>query len=86
MRRLIAATLLAFAMTAAQAADPTYQDKFAQYVEFGWSPEEICAGLTRWFGKTFEIEDYNGERFVIRISRAPDMSVWLYETIGKLPP
>lgn len=82
---MVAATILSLTLCfSAVQAEPTYADKFAEYVAAGWPPHEIIAGLKRWFGIPFEIVIYNGEAYVQLVLRRDDFSVYRLETIGKL--
>lgn len=81
-----AAFILALALRFGAAhAGPTYYEKFDEYVGYGWPPEEIVAGLTRWFGWNFELDTFNEETYVRLVLRNPDLSIYRLETIGKVP-
>jgi hypothetical protein len=61
-----------------------HEAKLAEYIGYGWSDDEIIAGLRRWFGWTFEVSP--GGRDVMIIWRRPDGTVYYLQKIGTLPP
>ena len=85
MRRLLAAFLLSAAAAVAHAEAPTYAEKFEAYVAAGWPPDQVVAGLQRWFGTHFELVTITGETYVQLVLRRPDHSIYQLEIIGKLP-
>jgi hypothetical protein len=87
MRALLLALVLVAGRCAAEDWAPLdtrpHEAKLAEYIGYGWSRDEIIAGLRRWFGWNFDIAP-DGRTVLIAWLR-PDGEVYFMQKIGILP-